>query len=382
MKVKMSLDNNLKKKIKKNFDIVHIIGRPDQGGAEFLVRELTSSLKKKGFNIHTIYFFNPSKISLKSNEYSLNLSGPRDIRAFWYIRKVLLDITKNKKIIVHSHLTWSLYLLPIVTFGIKTINFYTEHNTYNKRRKFKFLKPVERYIYSKYHRIICVSNGTKNSLLGWLGKISNYKKIIVLPNGSKLFDVVIRKKINSKNLRLVSIGSLHEQKGFDIAIQTVGLLKKNIKSYTILGKGDQKKNLIALASKVGVRDKIILPGFIKNVKPYLSNADFGLIPSRWEGFGIAAVEMLSTGLSLIASDVSGLREVVGGCPAVQLVEAKNPRALAKGIMKAIEHSKFVGIKKTALQAKKCSERFGIEKMCERYANLYLDAHHNFDLSEI
>jgi len=49
MKVKMYLDNNLKKKIKKNFDIVHIIGRPDQGGAEFLVRELTSSLKKKRF---------------------------------------------------------------------------------------------------------------------------------------------------------------------------------------------------------------------------------------------------------------------------------------------------------------------------------------------
>ena len=51
----------LKNKDKKNFNIVYVIPRPDGGGAEFLVRELASFLNKKGFNVMTIYFYNPSK---------------------------------------------------------------------------------------------------------------------------------------------------------------------------------------------------------------------------------------------------------------------------------------------------------------------------------
>lgn len=382
MKDKIDLKNILNNKIIKNFDIVYIAQRPDRGGTEFLVRKLTSFLKKKGFNINTIYFFNPTHLSLSSNEHCLNLSGPRDIRAIWYIRKVLLNITKSKKIIVHAHLTWPLYLLPFSTIGIKTLNFFTEHNTYNKRRKFKFLKPIEKYIYSKYHKITCVSTATKKNLLKWLGEIPNYQKIIVLPNGSRMFDLVIRKKLNHKKLKLVSIGSLSKQKGFDIAIQAVALLKDSVESYTIFGEGEEKKKLRALANKIGVSDKIILPGYVENIQDYLSNADLGLMPSRWEGFGLSAVEMLSTGLSIVVSDVSGLREVVDTCSAVQLVKPENPRLLAQGIQRAIKHIEYNGINETALEARKCSEKFSIDAMCERYANLYLESYHNFDFSEI
>ena len=52
-------------------------------------------------------------------------------------------------------------------------------------------------------------------------------------------------------------------------------------------------------------------GHRADVRPYLAAADVLLLPSLWEGFGLAAVEALNAGLPVVASDVPGLREVVG-----------------------------------------------------------------------
>ena len=88
---------------------------------------------------------------------------------------------------------------------MKIKRFYTEHNTFNRRRKYFFLKPIERYVYSKYEKIINVSHGVKNGLNKWLKSKILLKKSEVIYNGSRLYDINIRKKINSKKLKLVSI---------------------------------------------------------------------------------------------------------------------------------------------------------------------------------
>ena len=360
-----------KNKNKKNFNIVLLIPRPDGGGAEFLVRQLGNYLFKKKFNIKIIYFHNPLKINLKSYEYNLDLSGPRDIRAIWYLRKKLSSIIiKNKITIIHAHLTYPLYFLPISTLGLKTINFYTEHNTFNKRRKFKILKIIEKYIYSYYDKIICISNGTKKSLVNWLDITANNKKIVVIPNGSRLFNYVARKKINPKKLKIVSIGSLTEQKGFDIAIKSIALIKNHIEKYTIVGEGEQKEKLINLANKLGVRKKILFAGYKNNIKSYLSKSDLGLIPSRWEGFGLVSIEMLSTGLPLICSNVSGLREIVGGCKSVRLVKVNNSYLLSKKIKSFTNYLALNHYKQTSIDAARYSKKFNLKKFFIQHLKLY------------
>ena len=101
------------------------------------------------------------------------------------------------------------------------------------------------------------------------------------------------------------------------------------------------------------------------------------MPSIWEGFGLVATEMLSTGLSLISTKVSGHTEVIGDCPAAQLVEPNNPKALANGILKAVKHIKKVGIKKSAIQAKRQSEMFSMDLMINNYQKLYLKTYKKF-----
>ena len=356
--------------INKEVVIIHIITRPDKGGAEFLVRELYKYLKKKGFNINVIYFTNPSKVNLYSNEYCLNFKSPADLRIIWYLRKKIKKIVKKNFSIIHSHLSWPLYFLPLSYLDIKSKYLYTEHNTYNKRRKFLFLKFFEKYIYNKFFRVICVSKAVKISLIKWLGVSNKNKKIIVIPNGVRLFSLTIRRKNKNRKIQLISIGSLTEQKGFDVAINAISLIKDKVESYTILGEGVERKKLLALAEKRGVRDKLIIPGYVENIEKYLVKAELGLIPSRWEGFRLTSIEMLSTGLPIISSNIPGLAEVVGNCPAVKLVKPEDSEALALCIEKTIINNRLKGKKKIALQARKHAKKFCLETMCQNYVNIY------------
>ncbi len=365
----------------KNIDVIYVIPRPDGGGAELIVRKLNLLLKNKNFNIKTIYFHNPTKTKLRSNEYSLNLIGPKDIRAIWYLRKLLKNFGQDKLIFVHAHLTWPLYFLVLATYGMKIKRFYTEHNTFNRRRKYFFLKPIERYVYSKYEKIINVSHGVKNGLNKWLKSKILLKKSEVIYNGSRLYDINIRKKINSKKLKLVSIGSLTDQKGFDISIKAVALLKDNVENYTIVGEGEQKTKLEILANKLGIREKIIFTGYQKNIKPFLYKADLGLLPSRWEGFGLVAIEMLSSGLPLVSSNVYGHKEVVKKCNAVKLVIPENSTKLAQGIMDHVKYIKVIGAKKISQEAKKKSKDFTYKSMIEDYADLYKRFHQKFTMDQ-
>ena len=366
----MIKDNKITKQIKKNNAIVHITPFVDRGGAEYLVKQLFKFLKKKKFIVSTIYFYNPTKLKLNSNEYCLNFSKINNFKAIWKLRKILIKISKKKNLILHAHLSLPLYLLPFITYGIKSKNIFTEHNTYYNRRKYFFLKFFEKYIYSKYSKIVCVSRGVEINLLKWLN-ISNYnKKIIVVPNGARFFNLINRKKLKKK-IKLISIGSLTKQKGFDIAIKAIYLIKDQIESYTILGEGDQRDALINLAQSLKIKDKIIFPGYVKNINSYLKNNEIGLLSSRWEGFGLSVIEMLSSGLPMVCSNVAGVRDVVKNCSAVKLVDC-NPDKIAKGILrlkKYIEKNDYTYI---SLQARKHAESYSLKKMLNSYEKLYLN----------
>lgn len=360
----------MKYKNQKKINIVHVIPTPDGGGAEYLVRRLSSYLYKNGFNISTIYFYNPSKIKLKRYEYCLNLSGPKDIRAIFYLRKKLYEISNENLMLIHAHLASPLYFIPLATFGLKTMNIFTEHNTYNRRRKYRVFNLIEKFIYSKYHKIICISKGTKKNLTQWLGLDMNNKKILVIYNGSRLLRYSKRNKINPKKIKLISIGSLSEQKGFDVAITAISLIKNYIDKYVILGSGAQKRRLIALARDLNITEKISLVGYKKNIQKYLSNADIGLIPSRWEGFGLVSIEMLSSGLPIICSNVIGLREILFNCPVATLVKPEHPNLLAKSIIQKAKNLSESTIKISHI-AKKFSEQYDINNFMNNHIKFYL-----------
>lgn len=352
--------------------IINIISSNKKGGAELLVHELQKIFLKKGMDAFAYYFEGDSSI-LNKNEKILNIK-PRDPRNIFKIRKILKKhkLQTSKPLIVHAHLTWPFFFTVLASLGLKNINLvYTEHSTYNKRRSLPFLKYIEYLFYSKFKKIICISEGVANSLNQWTNKKLT-DRLEIIPNGSRVFDLLERSPLSERKPKLISIGSLTSKKNFITTVKTLSLMSDIFETYTIIGEGPERKNLEEEIKKQKMQKKIILCGWSNSIQENLYKADIQLIPSLWEGFGLVAVEGMSTGLPIIASDVDGLREVLNKKnPAVSLIN--NPTDIQEWQLKInmminkVRKEGFYNLSKAAnIQAK----QFSLDIMADKYIATY------------
>lgn len=107
---------------------------------------------------------------------------------------------------------------------------------------------------------------------------------------------------------LMSVGELNANKNHQIVIRALGQLKDTKLHYAIAGKGQLEDDLLCLAKELGVEENIHLLGFRQDIAQLYKAADICVFPSIREGLGLAALEGMSAGLALIASDNRGTRD--------------------------------------------------------------------------
>ena len=349
--------------------VIHVVSASDGGGAERLVRELTERLPDHGVQASAIYYRNSRGVELSERKSSLGLRSVRGPVAWKSVRDALRERgVREEGRIVHAHLTWPLYHLALLRREIGGPMVFTEHNTHNRRRELPWFRFVERWVYRRYDRLVAISEGTREALANWLADQDLAARMVTIQNGSRMLPMAERRPRPARSVRLVSVGSLSPQKGFDVALRAIGKLGDRVDRYTIVGEGPERGRLESLLGELGLQEKVRMPGYCEDVASYLHEADLGLIPSRWEGFGLVAVEALSTGLPLVASDVPGLRGVVGDCDAVVLSPPEDSADLENRIRYAIDH--LVGRDDLARAARMRAEQFTIDAMVARYAELY------------
>ena len=313
-KIYYSINKNVKKKeffLTSNPKIIHVIDSDSGGGAEKLV----SSIQQKCRNEQLIISLKKlsDKNNLNSNYVSLNIKSESAWSVLWAtlgLIKAFLKLKDKKNLVFHSHLSKSLYatFLPSILFRINHIH--TEHNTKNMRRTKTFLYPIEYLIYNSLKHIICISEATKLELLSYLPKIKS-NKISVIENGTKLYSFRKRDFTNRK-LNILILGSLTFKKGIDLFIEILPSLLNMINQVKIIGSGPEKQKLLDLTKNLSLERIVKFVPFTNDPSEHIYNADVGVIPSRWEGFGLVAVEMRSSGLPLLISDTPGLYDIFSG----------------------------------------------------------------------
>ncbi len=187
--------------------------------------------------------------------------------------------------------------------------------------------------------IFSISNGLKADCIKLYGV--EEEKVIVIPNGydNKIFRPLRLSKpkifhdfgINADpSLPVVTFGGkMSKTKGVDVLLRANTILqKKHPFTLLLFGSGDIKDVLGRPPTKEENQNVHIMGHITQDVLARFHNiAELSVLPSRDEGFAVAALEAMGCGLPVVATDIPSLKELIIG----QTVPVNNPEALAKSI---------------------------------------------------
>ena len=137
------------------------------------------------------------------------------------------------------------------------------------------------------------------------------ERIVRLPNGidpggysSKQYGE------HSALLRLVSVGRLDPQKGYEVLVRALSRLQGAAFELRIYGEGKDRDDLCALICAKGLADRIFLEGVVDDLPRRLPEGDIFVLVSRAEGLSNALMEAMLCGLPCIVSAVGGNTDLV------------------------------------------------------------------------
>jgi glycosyltransferase involved in cell wall biosynthesis len=131
---------------------------------------------------------------------------------------------------------------------------------------------------------------------------------------------------------VLAVGRLVGQKNHALAIQALGDVPEA--ALVIAGEGPLRGELERVAAEVGVAERVVFAGLRQDARALMGAADAVVLPSRWEGLPLTALEALASGTPLVATRVRGLRELVVDGREALLVPEEAP-ALAAALRRVL-----------------------------------------------
>lgn len=247
--------------------ILQVITSLSTGGAEKLISEISPMLRDKGHQVDVLAFdgadtaFKQNLIDKGINVYSFgegcNVYNPLFIFC-------LAKMMKNYDI-VHTHNTAPQLFAAIGSVLCSVVLCTTEHTTSNRRRDWKWYAPIDKWMYSRYNKVICISNQAEDNLLKYL---PNLKNVCTIFNGVDINRFHNAKPLDSlkSNKKIVAmVAGFRYQKDQDTLIRSFTHLDKDKYELWLVGDGERRSILENLVKKLDLNDNVKLLG-IRNDK--------------------------------------------------------------------------------------------------------------------
>jgi 1,4-alpha-glucan branching enzyme len=148
-----------------------------------------------------------------------------------------------------------------------------------------------------------------------------------------------------------------------------------IPSYRLLvvGEGYMRSELESLAEQEKVRDRTTFAGFVEDAElvRILKSSDVVAVPSRFEPFGIIALEAMAAGAPVVVSKVGGLAEIVEDSVDGLEVEPDNPGSIAEATVRVLEDGELAA--SLAEKGRKRAEAYSWEGAATKTLEVYGEA---------
>lgn len=201
---------------------------------------------------------------------------------------------------------------------------------------------LERLLGRGTHRVLCCSSAVAEHATRVLQLPA--ARLEVVWNGIEAAPIVeaatARRRIGDPPPPLVGcVGSLTRHKGQAVLLRAFASLPAPLRRGTLVlvGEGDERRTLEALAAELGMSDRVLLTGARADVRGLLPGFDLLVAPSiDREGLGVAVLEGMDAGLPVVASRIGGLPEAIEENVTGLLVPAGDVDALRDAMAAILE----------------------------------------------
>ncbi len=352
--------------------ILHVIGEMGYGGAELLAAEVGLRIASEGHDVDVLVIGFCEHLVLER----LAAGGVRVIRLQarlsnpWSAVRIARIVSAGGYDVVHAHLFPALYWVAISRSLASSSArwFYTEHSTQNRRRRRAVLRPIERAMYSRFDRVVCISADVASALEGWVPGVSR----IVISNGIDVERFRLARPLPrtvlgvSESARLiVMVGAFRPEKNHAILVEALARLPADF-VVAFAGDGPERESVEQLALRLGVHGRVRFLGVFHEVERLLKAADVFVLSSFFEGFGLSAIEACAAGLPVVHSMVPGLSTVLDGVG--WPIDPSDPIDIAQCITSVVSGGTEVDSK--LARANMLADRYGLGSTVSSHLVLY------------
>jgi glycosyltransferase involved in cell wall biosynthesis len=239
-----------------------------------------------------------------------------------------------------------------------------------KRRKWRwrFIVPLLQRTYPEADRIIAVSRGVADDLRTLVGLppelVTTVYNPVVDSELAKQADTPIDHPWFKPGAPpvIIAVGRLTEQKDFPTLLQAFTQVRAQRQvRLLLLGEGELRPKLEALARELGVDRDVSLPGFTSNPFAYMARAAVFVLSSTYEGLPGVLIQALACGCPVVSTDCpSGAEEILENGQYGRLVPVGDPAAMAQAILSTLEAPPDRGL------LQKRASLFSVDRAMEQY----------------
>jgi glycosyltransferase involved in cell wall biosynthesis len=353
---------------KRPLKILHIDPERLWGGGERQVVGLLEYLSRRGHAGHLLCHpdgpLAREARKIGTTIHPLRLVNDLDLRPVVRVRRL---IREERYDVVHFHTKRAHALAAwLGGAGRGRARVVTRRMDYPIRRGW-----YDRYLYNRaVDGVVAISDGIA-ALLVEGGVVREKIRVIYSGVDPELFE-----KIAPPGGAAVVIGTvavLEERKGHRFLLEAAAELKRMGHSlkYRIAGDGSERESLGDLARTLSVEEDVEFLGFVSDVPAFLSSIDVFVLPSLFEGLGVAALEAMAAAKPVVATSVGGLRELVADRTTGLLVPPADSPALARAIAELV--SQRVRMREMGANGRaRVREHFTMEAMAQKNESYYYE----------
>jgi glycosyltransferase involved in cell wall biosynthesis len=260
--------------------------------------------------------------------------------------------------IVHTHTVKATVVSLSAGRRIRRRTVATIHNSFQRSSRLMLLT----------FRPVAVSKAVREEM-GRLGRLRLPQRTTVIPNGVRARSTGGMAPSAVSRRTALYVGGLHHRKGVDVILHAFARVAEELPdtNLVIAGRRDAPE-IEDLACALGLGSRVTFLGLLADPGAAMAQAGVVLVPSRHEPFGLVAAEARLAGAPVLASDTGGLREVLDGGAAGQLLPVGDVAAWSGAMTAVLSNPAY---RDDWAQRSACGAgRFDDRVMAEAYEQLY------------